>query len=109
MIDKILFQIEACAACQAESGREDARMMIVQHGATIYPSERLIPVERTQIADSAPLKFDLYFFCKSACHSTAPFRLAFGVFTRNRRLRDDEMIYGVHQDRCDVKFPLEIK
>lgn len=84
-------------------------MMTIQHGGVIYPSERLIPIDRAQIADSAPLKFDLRFFCKSACHTTAPFRLAFGVFTRNRPLTADEMIYGCHQDRCDVKYSLEIK
>lgn len=84
-------------------------MMTILHDNVIYPGERLIPLKSAAVLGYCPLEFEIRFFCKSLCHPSAPFKLAFGVFTRNHPSQPSDTIYGCHQERCDVKYPIEIK
>ena len=84
-------------------------MLTIEHDKIIYPPEQLILMKPAAVLGYSRLEFTLRFFCRSRFHPSAPFKLGWGIFTRNRQLQPTEAIYGVHQDRCDVKFPIEIK
>ena len=83
-------------------------MFSVQHGGKEYEQGVLIPVDLGSL-HVGHSKFSITFYCRSKCQTVGSLRLGVSFFTRNIPRSADEEVFGVHQENCDVLYPLEIK